>query len=105
MDSAFRGPSNGIGEQCTTVPVNLGRCGTSGHSWICPKWDCNVVLRAVVLLSVTRPRNRSADPEASGADGRVVDFAHIALGPYADLVVLVGKVVAAVIVERLEVAS
>ena len=105
VDGALSGSSNRIGEQCSTVPVHLGRCWTGGHSWICPKWDGNVVLGAVVLLCVTRPGYRSADPEAGGADGRVVDFAHVALGPDADLVVLVGKVVAAVIVEGFEVAS
>ena len=105
VDGALSGSSDRIGEQCTTVPVDLGRCWTSGQSWIRPEWDGNVVLGAVVGLSVTRSCYRSADLEAGGADGRVVDFAHVPLGPYADLVVLVGKVVAAVIVEGFEVAS
>ena len=54
VDGALSGSSDRIGEQCTTVPVDLGCCRTSWHSWIRPEWDGNVVLGAVVFLSVTR---------------------------------------------------
>ena len=110
VDGALGGAGNGVGEQRATVPVDLGSCRSrrgragEGQGWVRPERDGDVVLGAVVRLRVARPRYRAADPEAGRADGGIVDCAHAALRPDADLVVLVGEVVAAVVVEGLEVA-
>ena len=108
MDGALGGASYGVREQRSTEPVDLGCCGAGGRkrdSGVCAERDGDVVLGAVVRLRVARPRYRSADPEAGRADRGIVDCAHAALRPDADLVVLVGEVVAAVVVEGLQVAG